>query len=128
MRKLIVAVLLVYIGMISAPWIWLENTYGIHNIPHYDLTMWIFMMLYGLIGLFMFGLFLILNATRDEEPEPRKRIRKPRKPEKTEEPGTEEEAPEELQVEAPELGELLEKQHNDKTVEHPAEWDEEDFE
>lgn len=129
---------------------------GFTNIPWYDVLMWTFQAVLGIMLLLILAVILLVYSALngEEEPEPRRKrkarkaaaqkkpeikkkteSKKPRKPgektgEKIEPLGltqiepkfgeaatenvTEEETPEELQTE--------------EAVEHPAEWDEEEFE
>ena len=126
-KKIFAAMMIIFVIAAFIPWIWLIQTYGMENIPHYDLTMWIFMMLYGLIAALMFlGIVVIGFSLKWEEPveiiegdESHSETIEVEEPaeETVETPVeelTEEEAPAELQTE--------------EAVEHPAEWDERDFE
>lgn len=128
MHKITVAALLIYVGVIFVPWVWLSNTYGMTNIPHYNLVMWIFMELYFIIaGLGFLAVLLIgVRVNAEEEPEPRKRRKTRRRLEKPVkvEPSSEEETQKEPETEE-EAGE--DGSYMDPSVEYPAVWDEEDF-
>ena len=131
--KVLAAGIIVFIVAAVIPWIYLQQQYGLTNIPHYNLTMWIFMMLYFLIcAIVLFG-FILLVVSWEEEPKSRKKKkpekkprlkkeRKPRAPKKktqVKDEITEEEAPAELQENG--IEEL-------EQIEYPAEWDEEEYE
>lgn len=122
MKKIIFAVLIICVIVASVPWIWLESTYGLTNIPHYNLTMWIFMELYGILLLLILAGVLLVSSALIGEEEPERRERKLRV-KQSEEPKTEEEAPDELQEDVVEDG-----SYTDPPVEYPAVWDKEDFE
>lgn len=129
MKKALIGALLIFFVAAVIPWIYLNQEYGMHNIPHYDLTMWIFMELYILIcGLVLIGIIAAFSGEeepRRKKPEKKLRLKKEKKPKKPRAPKkktqvkeetTEEEAPAELQDKPGE------------PVEYPAEWDEEEFE
>jgi len=143
MKEKVLAVgIIIFIVAAVIPWIYLQQQYGLTNIPHYDLTMWIFMMLYFLIcTIVLFG-FILLIVSWEEAPKSREKkkpekklrvkrndkgetktvkVKAKRKPEKKkkEDAITEEEAPAELQENGTEQLEQ---------IEYPAEWDEVDFE
>ena len=125
-KKIFAAMMFIFvIAAFFIPWIWLNQTYGMENIPHDDLTMWIFMMLYVLIAALIFlGIVVIGFSQKEEElvedgsyQEITESLAAQYNEETVETPVeelTEEEAPAELQTE--------------EAVEHPAEWDEEEFE
>ena len=132
-KKIFAAMMIIFVIAAFIPWIWLNQTYGMENIPHYDLTILIFTMLYGLIATLIFLVIIVIGFSRkEEEPvedgsyiEISELLEAQYNYELLEEPAeetvetpveelTEEEAPAELQTE--------------EAVEHPAEWDERDFE
>ena len=141
-KKIFAAIMFIFvIAAFFIPWIWIIQTYGMENIPHYDLTMWIFEAVFGILILLLFIGISLIVLSFPEVPEPEELTEEPVEDgsyieiselleaqynyELLEEPAeetvetpveelTEEEAPEELQTE--------------EAVEHPAEWDEEKFE
>jgi len=145
MNNKITAVMIIFIIAALSPWLWLSQTFGMGNIPHDDLVMWIFMELYCIIaGLVFLGIVLIgISMDGDEEKPKRKRkngngkkrisaarekrsletvkkvpTKKPSKPKKNTENGEGSYSDEEMQLPA----------ENGGSVEYPAEWDEELFE
>lgn len=138
-KKIFAAMMIIFVIAVFIPWIWLIQTFGMENIPHYDLTMWIFIMLYGLIATLIFlGIVVIGFSLKEEEPKPKRKRKtvkqKPKPKPKTkaskkndipkEKQVIEEEAPAELQENGTEQLEQIEKE----TVEYPAEWETEKFE
>ena len=155
-KKIFAAMMIIFVIAAFIPWIWLIQTYGMENIPHYDLTILIFTMLYGLIATLIFlGIVVVGFSLKEEEPPPfeyetkrkTKTVKQKPKPKPkpktlkengkpTEKQVTEEEAPAELQVEAPELSEMNiddqepqeQKDRKASEIQPPAIWQEEEFE
>jgi hypothetical protein len=144
LKNKFVVVVIVFIVAGLTPWIWLSNEYGLYNIPHYDLVMWIFMELYALIFMLLFGgVVVLMYADGDEQPIKRKRVSAAekkamieyahdRKKERDSEP-----QPEIEQIK--QISEVAKKingngyDHEDGSyelppVEYPAEWDQRRFE
>ena len=88
MENKFVAMMALFLVAAFIPWIWLIQTYGLYNIPHYDLTMWIFMELYlVIVGVVFLGILLL--AVDGEEDKPKQKMKtvkvngKPKQKEKT---------------------------------------------
>jgi len=71
LKNSFVVVMLAFIIAALIPWMWLSNEYGLNNIPHYDIQMWIFMELYALI-VGITGLGIVLVALDGEDKPKRK--------------------------------------------------------
>lgn len=103
------------------PWIWLSSTYGLQNIPHYDLVMWIFMELYALILLIVVGGILVIFGGSDE-PQKKKPKKKSsaaqKKKSKTKAKKTRNNSTKTENNDEPEKPE----------ADHPEEWDQREFE
>lgn len=136
MKNKFAAMMLIFIFIALVPWIWLSNEYGLTNIPHYNIQMWIFMELYALIcGLVFIGIVVIAYSDGEDEPPRRKRKKngssaaqkkttkktqkKPKKSSKKSNDGS--------YVDQPLPGKD-EKVENGSGVEYPAIWDEKRFE
>lgn len=65
-KKIAVAVILFV--LVIAPLAYLNFAYGLNNIPHFDLQMWIFLLNYGEV--ILLGVLFLFVAARDDEPEP----------------------------------------------------------
>ena len=135
LKNKFVAVMMVFIIVALIPWIWLSQEYGLTNIPHYNLVMWIFMELYALIfGLIGLGITLIALSDGEEEPQRMKRRsngnNKKRKPaaEKKAHVKSSEKKPRKKVQKKPD-GSYSEDDVKlpAETVEYPAEWDEREF-
>ena len=155
-RKLAAALLLIPVGFIVAFLVSVLGAYGsFSDIPHYDVTMWIFNAVFGiLILLFFIGIALVVLSF-PEVPEPKDDGSYPEISELLAtqyndeiqegpmEEQTEEEAPEELQteeealeIEVPEISEMSiddqepqeQKDRKASEIQPPAIWGEEKFE
>ena len=137
LKNKFVAVMMIFIIIALIPWIWLNQEYGMNNIPHYNLMMWVFMELYALIS-GMIGLGITLIALSDEEsvPQPKMKRRsngnnKKRKPaaEKKAHVKSSEKKP---RKKAQKKNDGSYSEEDVKLpageVEYPAEWDERNFE
>ena len=137
LKNKFVAVMMIFIIIALIPWIWLNQEYGMNNIPHYDLQMWVFMELYALIsGIIGLGITLIALSDGESEPQPKMKRRsngnnKKRKPaaEKKAHVKSSEKKPRK-KVQKKNDGSYSEEDVKLPAgeVEYPAEWDERNFE
>ena len=149
--KVLAVGIIIFIVAAVIPWIYLQQQYGLTNIQHYDLTMWIFMMLYFLIcTIVLFG-FILLIVSWEEAPKSREK-KKPEKKlrvKKEKKTGSKKGQPQEKPKVEPmfsdkEVAAAIGKVHPTeeeapaelqengteqlRQIEYPAEWDEEEFE
>ena len=149
-KKLAAALLLVPVLFIGAFMVSVLGAYGsFSDIPHHDVVMWTFWAVVGLLIVLVYAVILVfvvnlqdgsyLEISDDIMEEPIEQdiiFDEGTEVEPSSEELTEEEAPEELQVEAPELSEMnideLEPEEHAKrkeaAVESPQIWEEEEFE
>lgn len=132
MKAKFALVMMLFITVAFIPWIWISNQYGgLNSIPHYDLTMWIFMELYALIcAVFFTGIAVLMFADGEEEP---KEKPKPQKPRKRSGNGANKQQPKKkTQKKKPQKSRKPEApgvdQPGEPGVEYPKEWDEREFE
>jgi len=135
LKNIFVAVMVIYVIIALIPWIWLSQEYGLTNIPHYNLMMWVFMELYALIA-GMIGLGITLIALSDGESEPQQMKRRSNGNNKKRKPAAEKKAHVKSSEKKPRK---KAQKKNDgsyseedvklpaEEVEYPAEWDERDF-
>ena len=142
MKNSFVVVMLAFIIAALIPWMWLSNEYGLNNIPHYDIQMWIFMELYALIvGITGLGIVLVALDGEDKPKRKHKTITvkkstKPKQKTKTIKEKTKSKQKTKAEKKAAADGSYLEpsvlpgtdeKTENGAVV-YPAAWDEEVFE
>lgn len=149
-KKILVAILGSLILAVLAFMGYIMKNYGdFSNIPHYDVTMWIFWIVLGiLIVLVLLAVILLYALSLQDQEEPVEdgsyleisdEIQEEPAEEAVETPveeETEEEAPEALQVDVPELSEMNidelepeeQAERKEAAVESPAIWEEEKFE
>ena len=129
MKNKFVAVMIIFFICALAPWIWLSQEFGLANIPHYPLTMWIFMELYALIaGIIGLGITLIALSNGEDEPKKKKRKKSngKKKPRKAHVKSSEKKKwAETKKVKTIKVRKLPEPKPDE--IFYPAEWDEREF-
>lgn len=141
-----VAVMIIFLIAAFVPWMWIIQEHGLTNIPHYDLTMWIFMELYALICvILLFGVIAFVISGDEDKPKKEmkavkdnnKQKQKKKSPDAQKKPEKKKTAP--IKSRKPKKDEIPDgsyvepseqaaRKENETEVEYPGVWDERRFE